>query len=262
MSRWPTPSGRWRPPAFASDAENLYFHLVYDRLIALDEAWVSHGTRLGIDVDNNASTGQIVGDFQGADVVVHLQDRYVSENASGGTTEQHSLNDRYVRMAPTYGGIRARGVALGAPSTACPVSGTVRWTVRCGSGQQVSGEVALSNAPAIPMATPLERAEGTEVRVAFWNMNRRLDEASAAAAMGRILQAVQPDVIGMSEVEDFTEAQVGPCSTIGCPSKAASGTWPRTTGTSWSAAAGPSPPSTRTSTGNSPSSSTPHGKAT
>ena len=192
---------------FASDAENLYFHLVYDRLIALDEAWVSHGTRIGIDVDGNAGTGQIVGDFQGADVVVHLQDRYVSQSGSGGTTSQHSLNDRYVRMAPTYGGSEHE-VALGRAVNGVPVSGTVRWTVRCGSGQQVSGEVALSNTPAIPMATPLERAEGTEVRVAFWNMNRRLDEATATAAMGRILGALQPDVIGMSEVEDFTEAQV------------------------------------------------------
>lgn len=192
---------------FASDAENLYFHLVYDRLIALDEAWVSHGTRLGIDVDGNAATGQIVGDFQGADVVVHLQDRYVSQSESGGTTSQHSLNDRYVRMAPTYGGSEHE-VALGRAVNGVPVSGTVRWTVRCGSGQQVSGEVALSNTPAIPMATPLERAEDTEVRVAFWNMNRRLDEAPATAAMGRILGALQPDVIGMSEVEDFTEAQV------------------------------------------------------
>ena len=192
---------------FASDAENLYFHLVYDRLIALDEAWVSHGTRLGIDVDGNASTGQIVGDFQGADVVVHLQDRYVSQSGSGGTTSQHSLNDRYVRMAPTYGGPEHE-VALSRAVNGVPVSGTVRWTVRCGSGQQISGEVALSNTPAIPMATPLERAEGTEVRVAFWNMNRRLDEAAATAAMGRILSAIQPDVIGMSEVEDFSESQV------------------------------------------------------
>ena len=192
---------------FASDAENLYFHLVYDRLIALDEAWVSHSTRLGIDVDGNSTTGQIVGDFQGADVVVHLQDRYVSQSESGGTTSQHSLNDRYVRMAPTYGGSEHE-VALGRAVNGVPVSGTVRWTVRCGSGQQVSGEVALSNTPAIPMATPLERAEDTEVRVAFWNMNRRLDEAPATAAMGRILGALQPDVIGMSEVEDFTEAQV------------------------------------------------------
>lgn len=193
--------------AFASDAENLYFHLVYDRLIALDESWEPHGTRLGVDVDGNASTGQIVGDFQGADVVVHLQDRYVSQSEAGGATSQHTLNDRRVRMAPTYGGSEHE-VALGRAYNGVPVSGTVRWTVRCGSGQQVSGEMVLDNAAAPAMATPLERAEGTEVRVAFWNMNRRLDEASAIAAMGRILGAIQPDVIGMSEVEDFSEAHV------------------------------------------------------
>ncbi len=193
--------------SFASDAENLYFHLIYDRLIALDESWEPHATRLGVDVDGNASTGQIVGGFQGADIVVHLQDRYVSQSGSGGTTSQHTLNDRRVRMAPTYGGPEHE-VALGRAYNGVPVSGTVRWTVRCGSGQQVSGEMALDNTPTLPMATPLERAEDTEVRVAFWNMNRRLDEAGATAAMGRILGAVQPDVIGMSEVEDFSEAQV------------------------------------------------------
>ena len=39
-------------------------------------------------------------------------------------------------------------------------------------------------------------------------MNRRLDEVPAVAAMGRILQAVQPDIIGMSEVEDFSANHV------------------------------------------------------
>ena len=192
---------------FTTDAENLYFHLLYDRLIALDESWEPHGTRLGVDIDGDASTGQIVGGFQGADIVVHLQDRYVSESNTDGTTEQHSLNDRYVRMAPTYGG-EEHEVSLGRAVNGVPVAGTVRWTVRCGSGQQVTGEVALDNTPALAMATPLERAEGAEVRVAFWNMNRRLDEAPALEAMGRILQAVQPDVIGMSEVEDFSAAHV------------------------------------------------------
>lgn len=192
---------------FESDASNLYFHLVYDRLIALDEAWVSHGTRLGVDVDGNPSTGQIVGGFQGADIVIHLQDRYVNENGPGGTTNQYSFNDRHIRMAPTYGGDEHE-VSLGRAVNGIPVSGTVRWTVRCVSGQQVSGEVNLSNTPAIPMATPLERAEETEVRIAFWNVNRRMDETPALQAMGRILQAVQPDVIGLSEVEDFSAEHV------------------------------------------------------
>ena len=88
---------------FSSDAENLYFHLIYDRLIALDEGLIPHGTKLGVDIDGDAGTGQIVGGFQGADIVVHLQDRYVNESQPNGTTEQHSLNDRWVRMAPTYG---------------------------------------------------------------------------------------------------------------------------------------------------------------
>ena len=194
---------------FTSDAENLYFHLVYDRLIALDEGLIPHGTKLGVDIDGDAGTGQIVGGFQGADIVVHLQDRYVNESQPDGTTEQHSLNDRWVRMAPTYGGPEHE-VAIGRAANGIPVSGSVRWTVHCAtSGQQIiSDDIALSNSPAVAMATPLERAEGTGLRVAFWNMNRRLDESEAQEAMARILQAVQPDVIGMSEVEDFSAAFV------------------------------------------------------
>ena len=108
-------------------------------------------------------------------------------------------------MAPTYGGPEHE-VAIGRAANGIPVSGSVRWTVHCAtSGQQIiSDNIALSNSPAVAMATPLERAEGTGVRVAFWNMNRRLDESEAQEAMARILQAVQPDVIGMSEVEDFS----------------------------------------------------------
>jgi len=194
---------------FTSDAENLYFHLLYDRLIALDEGLIPHGTKLGVDIDGDAGTGQILGGFQGADMVVNLQDRYVNESQTDGTTEQHSLNSQWIRMAPTYGGPEHE-VAIGRAHNGIPVAGNIRWSVYCStSGQQVIQEdVALSNTPATAMATPLERADGTGVRVAFWNMNRRLDEADAQDAMGRILQAVQPDVIGMSEVEDFSAAQV------------------------------------------------------
>lgn len=192
---------------FTSDAENLYFHLRYDRLIALDEALVPHGTRLGVDLDDDPTTGQFVGQFQGADLVVQLQDRYVNLSQPGGGTEQHSLNDGWVRMAPTYGGDEHE-VAIGRAANGVG-PGHIRWTVFCStSDQQVTGEAMLSDAPAPTVSTPLEHADGADFRVAFWNMNRRLDDASAQAAMGRILAAVQPDVIGMSEVEDFTAAHV------------------------------------------------------
>ena len=34
--------------------------------------------------------------------------------------------------------------------------------------------------------TPLEKAVGTEIRVAFWNVNRRLDQAGAQNSIERI----------------------------------------------------------------------------
>ena len=38
----------------------------------------------------------------------------------------------------------------------------------------------------------------------WWNVNRRMDQTSAAASMGRMVAALQPDVIGFSEVDDVS----------------------------------------------------------
>ena len=193
---------------FTSDAERVYFHLIYDRIIALDEGLIPHGTKLALDLDGNASTGQIAGGFQGAELVVHLKDRYVNTTGDAGSVEQSSLNDAQVRMAPTYGE-REYEVSIDRQANGFSnASAPIRWSVQCSSsGQQVTSatSIALSNSPAVEVAAPLARAEGTEYRVAFWNMNRRMDEASAQGAMARILGAVQPDVLAMSEVEDFSE---------------------------------------------------------
>jgi len=211
---------------FTSDAERIYFHLEYDRTIALDEGIIPHGTKLALDLDNNPSTGQIVGSFQGAELVVHLKDRYVNQSQSGGNVAQSSLNDAFVRMAPTYGAaeheVSIDRQVNGFASTQTPL----RWSVQCSSsGQQVtaSDAVELSQDMAIQLATPLSRPEGTEVRVAFWNMNRRMDEASAQGAFSRILQAVQPDVLAMSEVEDFSADMVQDLLNEWMPLEA--GTW-------------------------------------
>ncbi len=199
-------SGPLEAVSFRADGERVYFLLEYDRIIALDESIIPHGTKIALDLDGNASTGQIVGGFQGAEMVIHLADRYVNSSQSGGATAQSSLNDAQVRMAPTYGG-SIHEVAIDRGINGFSNSNTpIRWSVRCSAGQQISNETgtALSNETPAYAALPLERSEGAQMRVAFWNMNRRMDEAPAQGAMSRILQAVQPDVIAMSEVEDFS----------------------------------------------------------
>ena len=197
--------------AFTSDEERIYLRLTYDRLIALDEGIIPHGTKLAFDLDGNPGSGQFMGSFSGADVVVHLQDRYVSAAQSNGTNESESLNSAQVRMAPTYGGFDHE-IAIDRSVNGIDGDQPLKWSVMCSSsGQQISSDdngVDLSESSAVAMSTPLERTDGTAVRLAFWNMNRRLDDASARAAMARILQATQPDVIAMSEVEDFSETQV------------------------------------------------------
>ena len=199
-------SGPLESVRFRADGERVYFLLEYDRIIALDESIIPHGTKIALDLDGNASTGQIVGSFQGAEVVVHLSDRYVNKSQPGGATAQASLNDAQVRMAPTYGGSTHEVSIDRGVNGFSNTNATIRWSVRCISGQQVSDEAGttLSNEDPVYTALPLERSEGTQMRVAFWNMNRRMDEAPAQGAMARILGAVQPDVLAMSEVEDFS----------------------------------------------------------
>lgn len=210
---------------FKSDEERVYFLLEYDRTIALDEGIIPHGTKIALDLDGNAATGQIVGGFQGAEMVIHLADRYVNSSQSGGTTEQSSLNSSLVRMAPTYGAA-IHEVAIDRGVNGFGGNNTpIRWSVRCNSGQQVSQDDPITLSDIAPVYSPisLDRAEGTQMRVAFWNMNRRVDEAAAQAAMARILQAVQPDVIGMSEVEDFSADMVRDLLDTWMP--LASGSW-------------------------------------
>jgi endonuclease/exonuclease/phosphatase family metal-dependent hydrolase len=195
---------------FNSDAERVYFRIRYDRLIALDEAIIPHGTKIALDVDGNPGSGQFVGAFAGADIVINLQDRYVNSTQTNGSTESQTLNASQVRIAPTYGGADHE-IAIDRSINGLNSNAPLRWSVYCStSGQQITPETAspLSNSPGLTVNTPIERTDGTAVRVAFWNMNRRLDNASARAAMARILQATQPDVIGMSEVEDFSAAQM------------------------------------------------------
>ncbi|HCZ08834.1 MAG TPA: hypothetical protein DHV07_06975, partial [Flavobacteriales bacterium] len=153
---------------FRADGERIYFLLEYDRIIALDESIIPHGTKIALDLDGNANTGQIVGGFQGAEMVVHLADRYVNTSQSGGTTAQSSLNDAQVRMAPTYGGsVHEVAIDRGVNGFA-NLGNAIRWSVRCSSGQQVSNEsgTALSNVDPVYTALPLERSEGTQMRVA------------------------------------------------------------------------------------------------
>ena len=66
----------------------------------------------------------------------------------------------------------------------------------------------LLDAPDSFAPVSIARPPGTLNRVAFWNVNNRMDELFAQQAMKRILQAVDPDILALSEVSNVSAAYV------------------------------------------------------
>ena len=62
----------------------------------------------------------------------------------------------------------------------------------------------LSATEASYEAIDLSRGTGAQLRSMWWNVNGRMNNSSATAAMGRIVEAVVPDVIGFNEVANVS----------------------------------------------------------
>ena len=194
----------------ASDADRLYFRLLFDGIIALDEDAAPHNTRIAVDVDNNALTGVSFEGMTGADLIVNLASRTVITYVSG-VASLVGLNDIGFRSSPTYGDVEHE-LCIKKSDVGLPDLGIIHWTVSNSSTAQIvadgGADHILSSTPVSTIAKPLTQAPGTDIRVAFWNMNGRFDQSAARAAMERLLVATQPDVIGFSEVSDVSAAYV------------------------------------------------------
>ena len=196
----------------ASDANRIYFRLKFDGIIALDEDAAPHSTSIAVDSDNNPATGSDFEGMAGADLIINLASRSVL-SYDGSIPLLDGLNDIEFRSAPTYGDTEHE-LAISRLSAGFPSGNeTIRWTVaNSTTGQTVAtggADHVLGSIPVSSIAKPLDRASGTDIRVAFWNMNGRFDQYYPRQAMERILVATSPDVIGFSEVSDVSASYVG-----------------------------------------------------
>ena len=192
-----------------SNGDWLFLHLVTLEEVALDEDVLPNDLRILLDLDDDPQTGvDYANQGLGVDLLINLADRQAIRYTNGSGIE--SFNEIGMRCAPTYSGTEFELAFDRELSQVMGPQVRVQWYDNASSTGFPSGgfQHTLNEtvAPWIPMG--FERPEGTLDRVAFWNMNGRMDEPTAQAAMERILQAVSPDIIGFSEVSNVSASFV------------------------------------------------------
>lgn len=192
-----TEGGPFVKTSVTSNASWLYLYVEVLNEVALDENVLPNDLCILLDLDDNTETGvDYANQGLGVDLLINLADRQAIRYTNGSGIE--SFNEIGMRVAPTYSGTKFE-IAFDRELT--QVTGPDVRIAWFDNASQVSfpseGYAHTLNEnldPWIPVS--IERAGGTLNRVAFWNMNGRMDEPAAQQAMERILQAVSPDVIG------------------------------------------------------------------
>ena len=192
-----------------SNADWVFWKVDLAVEIALDETVIPHGLQLWVDTDNNPNTGWIQAQM-GVELVMDFANNEVRRYNAGGVETTLSFNNIGLHGAPTYSGtmfelaLDRSMSGVGSSSLAWQWVDTVHDEVMPSS----PATLTLSNEAAVVDEVPLSRAPGTQLRAMWWNVNRRMDQNSPAASMGRMVAALAPDIIGFSEVDDVSAAYV------------------------------------------------------
>mgnify|MGYP003746172063 CR=1 FL=1 len=193
----------------ASNGTWAYFRMRLGEELALDETIIPHGLELWIDSDANANTGWLQPGI-GVDVVLDFASAEVRRYNANGVQTTLTLNDVGVHTAPTYSG---DDVEVAVDRDMAGIDGSfMRWQWVDGANNQelpaspVVTELSGNPVPDAPLA--LERPAGAQLRCMWWNVNGRFNNNSAEAAMGRMFEAIGPDVIGFSEVANVSAGYV------------------------------------------------------
>ena len=183
----------------------LFVHVVLTDEVGLDEEVLPNKLKILLDLDNDFETGVNYANLGlGVDLLVDLPNRQAIRYSGGSGSE--SLNDIGLHVSPTYSANEFELAFHREQSQIESPELRIMWyDGETGEGFPENGGLhALNNTVALWEPQSLNRAEGTLNRVAFWNMNNRIDQPGAQASIERILQAIDPDIIGFSEVSDVS----------------------------------------------------------
>lgn len=193
--------------AITHDIDWVYFYIRTTNEVALDENTLPNTINLVIDFDNDPNTGSNYANLGlGAEMVIDFPSRSVTLFSSEGVISRPGINSVGVHVAPVYSAFEFE-IAINR-SLVNLKDEDIRFMWSEGdvsSSIPQSGGVHVLTDYSDPITPiPLERAVDTEIRVAFWNVKRELDNTSVYDSYNRILDATNPDIIGFSEVEDYT----------------------------------------------------------
>lgn len=191
--------------SITSNADWLFIHVELTEEIGLDENVLPNELRLLLDLDNDTNTGvDYAQQGLGVDLLINWADRQAIRYTNGSGIE--SFNEVGILCSPTYSSTEFELAFRRETTQAVGPFINVKWyDGESQTGFPENGFLHVLNETAEPwIPVSIARAPGTLNRVAFWNMNGRMDQGSAQAAMERILQAVSPDIIGFSEVANVS----------------------------------------------------------
>ncbi|HUF10607.1 MAG TPA: endonuclease/exonuclease/phosphatase family protein [Rhodothermales bacterium] len=172
---------------------------------------------LGLDTDNNASTGVSVCGI-GAELVWEFSERIGSFTVGGQSLNVASQDMMLVAAPSVTSPIFELSLALDAePRRLGPLfpSDTVRLCLAHGDagdrlpdeGQQVTFTIDRSAEPR-SFSIEIDRKASSALRLLAWNVEQDgLFEGNPGNAIGRILKLLDPDVIVFSEIFDHSAAQ-------------------------------------------------------
>ena len=193
----------------AANGSWVYFRMELGEEIALDESIIPHGTELWIDSDANANTGWLQPGI-GVDVLLDFSAAEVRRYNANGVLTTLTLNDVGVHAAPTYSGT---DVEVAVDRDMAGIDGSfMRWqwidTMHDEELPSFPVVTELNDTPVPYEALALERPDESQLRCMWWNVNGRLNNNNALAAMGRMVQAIEPDVVGFSEASNVSASYV------------------------------------------------------
>jgi len=201
----------------SNDADFLYVHFVLADEIRLVDNIFPHTLYLQIDADNNSSTGFNIDSEFGSEVGIHFRNKQVFYNVT--PSSNLTFPDIQFRVLPTVSASEFE-IAIGRdliPDGINPLfpSNTIKLMFReTNDGDRMPnlGEFfsyTFDETPVDPIdLIDLSKSSPEHVRVCAWNAQNNLENSSTHAAFQRMLDAMQPDVIGFSEAFNADPAAV------------------------------------------------------
>lgn len=197
-----------------NDSRYLYLYLEFQEEIILQDG---HSYRLLIDADANAQTGRAWssgGNTLGAELLVDFGSRDITAYLSNSTQEKSSYDMGMVN-APTVSStqfevVLDRRVIL--ETTPWLQGNTIQVALAVGPTlQQETGVLtySMSDQEYDPSPFRFERQDPSDMRVVSYNVLRDNPfDVLVNPRFGRIFKALDPDIVGVQEVYDYSSEQL------------------------------------------------------